>query len=76
MEFVGKNAKKTISKQVLQENKARQISQKTNISCGRGKKCSFFGKFGVLCFLVKHLLLRFTFLPCYRQIISGIMVSD
>ena len=50
-----------ISKRVFQENKARQVSQKTNISyplihtracaCKGGKKCSFFENFGKLCFL-------------------------
>ena len=32
-----------------------------------GKKCSFFGKFGVLCFL-ETTVLRFTLLPDYRQL--------
>ena len=32
----------------------------------RGKKCSFFGKFGVLCFL-ETLILRFALLPYYRR---------
>ena len=56
LQFVDIMARGLISKRVLQENKVRQIFQKTNISyplirtCG--KKCSFFGKFGVLCFLV------------------------
>ena len=31
-----------------------------------GKKCSFFGKFGVLCFL-ERLVLRFALLPHYRR---------
>ena len=37
-----------------------------------GKKCSFFGKLGVLCFLETPVL-RFALLPFYRQImgISG-----
>ena len=49
--------KARISKQVFQENKAR-THKKTNISypmirtrTSGGKKCSFFEKFGVLCFL-------------------------
>ena len=33
-----------------------------------GKKCSFFGKFGWLCFLVKPVL-RFPLLPYYRRYI-------
>ena len=32
-----------------------------------GKKCSFFGKFGVLCFLVTPVL-RLAHLPYYRRI--------
>ena len=68
--FVGNKAKGRISKRVFQENKARQIFQKTNISypliCTRGKKCSFFGKFGVLCFL-ETTVLRFSLLSDYRR---------
>ena len=41
-------------------------THKTSIS--GGKKCSFFGKSGILCFLVTSVL-RFTLLPYYRQII-------
>ena len=33
-------------------------------SVSEGKKCSFFGKFDVLCFLETPLL-RFALLPCY-----------
>ena len=33
-------------------------------SVSEGKKCSFFGKFDVLCFLETPLL-RFAVLPCY-----------
>ena len=39
-----------------------------------GKKCSFFGKFGVLCFLVMPVL-RFVLLPYYRRIISQLSDS-
>ena len=52
--YVGIKALGRISKRVFQENKARQIFRKTNISyvcVSGGKKCSFFGNFGVLCFL-------------------------
>ena len=63
--IVGNKAKRQISKRVFQENKARQTFRKTNISypliC-RGKKCSFFGKFGMLCFLETPVL-SFTLLP-------------
>ena len=48
VKFVNNKAKGRISKRVLQENKARQI----HVCVSGGKKCSFFGKFGVLCFLV------------------------
>ena len=59
--------------------KTRQIFRKSNTSyplirtrtcayvcMSGGKKCSFFGKFGVLCFL-ETTVLRFTLLPYYRQ---------
>ena len=80
--LVGNKAKGRISKQVLQENKARQIFRKTNICYplirtrtyqgvernvrNECKKCSFFGKFDVLCFLEIHVL-RFALLPYYGQ---------
>ena len=75
--FVGNKTKEQISKRVLQENKARQNFRKTNIiylspithtvvCIFGGKKCSFFGKFGVLSFLVIPVL-RFAFLPYYRR---------
>ena len=64
-------AKGYIAKLVLQENKARQIFQKTNISypmcVSEDKKYSFFGKFVVFCFLVMPVL-RFALLPYYQQI--------
>ena len=71
-------SKGRISKLVLQENKTRQIFRKENISyplirtrvcVSRGKKCSFFEKFGVFCFLVTAIL-RFGLLPYYRQIVK------
>ena len=58
-ENVGNKAKRLISKRVFQENKARQIFRKANIS-------SFFEKIGVLCFLETSVL-RFALLPYYRQ---------
>ena len=39
----------------------------TNVCVLQGKKCSFFGKFGVLCFLETPVL-RFTLLPYYRRV--------
>ena len=68
---------KWISKRVFQENKARQIFWKTNISFPliRTRTCAyqgarnvrFFGKFGVLWFLETPVL-RFSLLPYYRRI--------
>ena len=73
--IVGNKVKGQISKLMSQENKARQIFRKTNISCppdmqthvcvSGGKKYSFFGKFDVLCFPVTAVL-RFALLPYYR----------
>ena len=73
-EDVGIKAKERITKRVCQENKARQSFQKTNISYPLirtlrshvvcvlgGKKCSFFGNFGMSCFLEKSVL-RFALL--------------
>ena len=64
LKLVGNTAKGRISKWAFRENKARQTFRKTKISypliCTRtcayvcvsgGKKCSFFEKFDVLCFL-------------------------
>ena len=75
--IAGNKAKGPISKQVFQENKARQIFRKTDISyplkrtrtyvCkSGGKKCTFFGKFDMICFLETSVLI-FALLPCYRQ---------
>ena len=74
LHFVGNKAKGRISKRVFQESKARQIFRKTNIFyppdthtyVSGGKKCSFFGKFAVLCFLETPIL-RFAVLPYYRR---------
>ena len=44
--IVGNNAKGRISKRVFQENKARQIFRKTNISYPLIRTRTFFGKFG------------------------------
>ena len=62
-----------ILKRVFQKNKARQIFQNkhflppdthTYVCVSEGRKCSFFGKLGVLCFL-EALVLRFALLPYY-----------
>ena len=78
-QYVGITAKRLISKWAFQEKKARKIFQKTNITYAYayaykyvcvswGKKCSFFGKFGVLC-LIKTPVLRLALLPYYRRIV-------
>ena len=77
VKFVGNKVKGRISKQVFQENKARQIFRKMNISyplimhtyvcVSVGKKCSFFRKFDVLCFLATPVL-RFALSPYYRRV--------
>ena len=59
-------AKGPISKRVFQENKARQIFGIMYVCVSGGKKCIFFGKFGVLCF-VETPASRFAFLPYYRR---------
>ena len=70
-EYVGEKAKERISNQVMQENKSRQVSQKNKhllLPCvSRDKRCSFFEKFDVLCFLVSPAL-RFPGLLYYRQL--------
>ena len=62
------------------KNKAHQIFRKTNISnplirtyvcVSGGKKCSFFEKFGVLCFFETPVL-RFALLPYYRRYVFQI----
>ena len=58
--FVGNNTKERIARLRLQENKACQIFQKTNISYQL--ICTRIFKFGVFCFLVTSVL-RFYFLP-------------
>ena len=40
-----------------------------------GKKCSFFGKFGVLCFLVTSIL-RFALLPYYLRFLFAEAYSE
>ena len=59
-----------------QSAKRAKISKKQKISyplyahvvrVSGGKKCSFFRKFGVLCFIVTYVL-RFALLPCHRRI--------
>ena len=70
-QFADNKAKVRISKLVLHKNKARQIFRKTNISYPLIYARTFFGKFGVLCFLVTPVL-RFTLLPYCRRIIPDL----
>ena len=63
---VDNKTKWQISKWVFQENKARQIFRKTNISYPLIQTRTFFGKFGVPCFLETPVL-RFALLPYYRR---------
>ena len=51
----------------------QQKSQKQQYVLG-GKKCSFFGKFGVLCFFVTSVL-RFAFLSYHQWILLAIFLS-
>ena len=64
IDIVGSKAKGQISKRVFEESKVRQNFRKTNIS--GGKKCLFFGNFGVLCSLETPVL-RFALLPYHRR---------
>ena len=76
--FVGNKAKGRISKRVFQESKIRQNFRNTNISyhthvcVSGGKKCLFYGNFGVLCFLETPVL-RFALLPYYRRFTKEIL---
>ena len=74
---VGDKAKGRISKRVFQENNARQIFRKTNISyplISTLQKCSFFGKFGVLYFLEPPVL-RFALFALLPTISSVLLLS-
>ena len=71
--IVDNTTKRWIRKRVFQKNKARQNFRKTNIfypdthryvSVSKGKICSLFVKFGVLCFLETSVL-GFTLLIYY-----------
>ena len=46
----------------------RTLSKAGRVCVSGGKKCSFFGKFGVLCILVTSVL-RFALLSYYRRTI-------
>ena len=75
---VGNKAKRGISNRRQQENKARQIFRKKNghflspdthtyVCVSWGNKYLFFGKFGVLCFLVTSVW-RLALLPYYQRV--------
>ena len=72
---VGNKAKGKTSKRVLQKNKHAKFSEKkhfltpdthTDVCVSGGKKYWFFGKFGMLYFLVTPIL-RFALLPYYQR---------
>ena len=75
--FVGNKAKRQISKRVFQEKKSTPNVPRdehffppdtyTYVCVSGCKKCSFFGKFGMLCFLETPVL-RFALLPYYPRI--------
>ena len=48
----------------------RQKGESEDVCVSRGKKCSFFGKFGMLCFLVTFVL-EFALLPYQQQVFLG-----
>ena len=50
----------------LKKTKHAKLAKHTYVCVSGGKKCSFFGKVGVPCFLETPVL-RFTLLPYYRQ---------
>ena len=74
---IGNKANGQMSKRVFQENKARPIFRKRNISYTliRARTCRyqgvrnvrFFGKFDMLCFL-ETAVLRFALLPNYQLV--------
>ena len=56
--------------------KGESVRANTYVCVSGGKKCSFFGKFGVLCFLETPVL-RFALLPYYRRFaIHNIYMSN
>ena len=46
----------------------------THVCVSGGKKCLFFGKFGVLCFL-ETTVLRFVLLPYYRRLKNPVFLD-
>ena len=75
-QFVSNKAKGRISKRVFQKRSTLNVPKNkhflphdthTYVCVSGGKRYSFFGKFGVLCFLETPVL-RFALLPYYRRI--------
>ena len=52
---------------MINSSVTRQNWESQNGGNKKTKKFSFFGKFGILCFLVTSIL-RFAFLPYYRRV--------
>ena len=89
-EIVGNTAKGRISKRCFKKTKHVKFSEKrtfltlwyahvrpdthTYVCVSGGKKCSFFGKFDMLCFLETPILI-FVLLPYYRRNQSSIFYS-
>ena len=64
----GNKAKRRISKRAFQG----LFTRVSHVCVSEGKKCSFFGKFDVLCFL-ETTVVRFALLPYYRRIMQVTM---
>ena len=72
---VSNEAKGWISKRVFQENKARQIhffprDMHLYVCISGGRKCSFLGRFGAICFLEAPVL-RFAPLPSFGRFVGA-----
>ena len=69
MHIVGNNSKGRISRRTNKKTEHVKFSKNdthTYVWVSRGKECSFFWKFGELCFLLTPVL-RYTLLPYYQQ---------
>ena len=68
-------SEKSFNSSVISQ-KGESVRANTYVCVSGGKKCSFFGKFGVLCFLETPVL-RFALLPYYRRFpIRNIYMSN
>ena len=63
--FVGNKAKSESQNWCFKKTKHAKENKHTYVCVSRGKKYSFFRKFGVICFLETPVL-RFALLPYYR----------